>query len=290
MPRDRVFFNYSYFDNTPLGRGGIGVNRFVPGFEKTFFDEKMSFEMRFPFASTLDSDVVADGMTNTDEVEFGNIMMSLKALLYTNSDLAVAAGLAMTVPTANDVRVGLADGTDLLRIDNESVHLAPYLGALYTPGERFFAQGFVQVDVDANGNSVGLNNVIYETGMQHVGTVSDQTFLYVDVGVGYWLYLNESSSGRLTGFAPTAELHVNRSLQDTDVINSGAYQIGLPADDIQVVNGILGGTFLFDDNKTVSVAYVVPMGFGSDQPFDGELRISLDWFFGRRDLRTVSAF
>ncbi len=54
IPRDRVFVNYSYFDNVPLQQGGVDVNRFVPGFEKTFFNGITSVEVRAPMASTLD--------------------------------------------------------------------------------------------------------------------------------------------------------------------------------------------------------------------------------------------
>lgn len=38
IPQDRVFVNYSYFDDTPLFPGGVNVNRVAPGFEKTFLD------------------------------------------------------------------------------------------------------------------------------------------------------------------------------------------------------------------------------------------------------------
>ena len=61
LPRDRVFFNYSLFGNVPLSQGGGNVNRFSPGFEKTFFNRMTSVELRAPFAATLNSDVTVGG-------------------------------------------------------------------------------------------------------------------------------------------------------------------------------------------------------------------------------------
>ena len=58
MPRDRLIFDYGYFDNVPLAPGGVNVNRLTLGFEKTFLDGMMSFELKAPMASTVDSTVV----------------------------------------------------------------------------------------------------------------------------------------------------------------------------------------------------------------------------------------
>ncbi len=46
LPRDRVIFNYDYFDNAQLTSTGVNVHRFSPGFEKTFFDQMASIEVR----------------------------------------------------------------------------------------------------------------------------------------------------------------------------------------------------------------------------------------------------
>ena len=53
IPQDRVYFNYSYFNQVPLSASGVNVNRFTPGFEKTFWDRLASVEFRTPMASTL---------------------------------------------------------------------------------------------------------------------------------------------------------------------------------------------------------------------------------------------
>jgi hypothetical protein len=258
--------------------GGVNVNRFSPGFEKTFFSGDASLEARFPFATTLDNDLVADGFTDTNNLEFGNIYLALKALLYTTNTTAFSAGLATILPTGDDVNVTMSNGTPLVHIENESVHLLPFLGGLYVPNDRFFAQGFWQFDFDANGNSVHLNR--FGNGLTQAGTANDATFMFIDVGVGYWLYRNTTGNSKITGIAPTVELHYNRSLQDSDVIQNGIFQIGNFQDDIQNLNALIGGTVQLGQSTNLTAAYVTPIGNSADQFFDGEARISLNWFFG----------
>ena len=155
LPRDRVFFNYSYFDNVPFTRQGIDVNRFTPGIEKTFIDGNASIEVRFPFATTLESDIVSDGPTGTSATEFGNITMYLKGLLVQTSENAVGAGLGIALPTADSMTVSMADGTPQVVISNEAVHLMPYIGGVrQTNSSPMFVQGFLQFDFDLNGNPV----------------------------------------------------------------------------------------------------------------------------------------
>ncbi len=91
------------------------------------------------------------------------------------------------------------DGRPLVRIENDSVHVMPFLGWLWVPS-RFFTQGFLQVDVDANGNPVDVN---LGRGLTQAGRYQDETFLYADLSSGYWLWQADAGSRRcLTGFAP----------------------------------------------------------------------------------------
>lgn len=288
MPRDRVFFNYSYFDNVPLTSGGVNVSRFAPGFEKTFFDRMTSIDVRFPLASTLDSDLRADGLTNTGETEFGNITVTFKALLASTDSWGVSAGLGVAVPTADDVRVLGPGDQELVRIRNESVHLMPFVGWLYAPNDRFFSQSFLQIDVDANGNPVAIDAT--NTGLQTIGRINDVTFLYADLGIGYWMYRSNCPHCRLTGFAPTLELHYNRSLQSTDVVRGGGFQIGNFADNIELMNVVIGGTWEFGRNKTITAGYATPIVGGSDRQFDGELRVTVNWLFGPQNRLTRTPF
>jgi hypothetical protein len=283
MPRDRFFFNSSYFSDVSLSAGGVNVNRFTPGFEETFFDGLTSIEMRFPFATTLGNSVVVDGTTNTGNVLFGDISVVGKALLYADGPWAVSGGLQLALPTASGLNAQLADGTPLVRITNNTVYLMPFLGALFTPDDRFFAQGFLQFDAPANANRVSVNN--FGGGLVPAGTVRDVTFVYVDLGGGYWFYRNDDAP-RLTGLSATAELHYNQSLQSTSVISTGLYQIGNAASSIEMLNAVVGGHFHFDLNKTLSIAYVAPIGNSGDRMFNGELRAFFNYRFGPQTLRT----
>jgi hypothetical protein len=182
------------------------------------------------------------------------------------------------VPTADDTNVVAADGTSLLRISNESVHLEPFFGFLYTPNDRFFAQGFIQVDVEANGCPVLFNQ--QGNGLDYVGDIHDTTFLYADIGLGWWLYRGNARYRWLTGLAWTAELHWNRSLQETDVLYADGFRVGDFASDVEVFNLTVGAHLELSHLTTVTVGYCTPLGGGQDQQFDGELRVLVNRRFG----------
>jgi hypothetical protein len=179
LTRDRVFFHYDYFDNVALGPG-INVSRFTPGFEKLILDDATSIEFRAPFATTLDSDFNINGSTNTSEVEFGDITLALKRILAQGDDGVVSAGLQLSLPTASDLSYSITDGTrtgEFLRLENESVHLMPFVGAAMTPTSRSFLQGFVQLDADASGRPVLVNaNALNGGTLQQVGDLKDARF------------------------------------------------------------------------------------------------------------------
>ncbi len=278
IPRDRVFFNYNYFDNTPLFPGGVNVNRFSPGFEKTFFGGNASLECRFPFAATLSSNLLVDGATDINQLQFGNIYTALKTLLYRDNNSAISGGLAMTLPTGEDTRVSMSNGTPLVRLRNQSVHLMPFLGGVIVPSNRWYAQGFMQFDFDSNGNTVDMN--LYGNGLRKAGVANDSTYMYLDVGMGYWVYRNTNPGSFLTGIAPTVEMHYNRSLQNSDVVQNGLFQVGNFQNGVQILNALVGASIQLKQNSMLTAAYVTPIGNGADQLFDGEARVSFNWFFG----------
>lgn len=273
LPQDRVYFRYGLFNGVPIAPGGIDLDRFTPGFERAFYDDMLSLEMRFPLAATLDSSMVAgpSGFSGHN-VEFGNIGIYLKALFHASDQLAVSGGLGLTTPTADDINVRLPDNAPLLRVENESVHLQPFLAGLYTPNDRFFAHGFLQLDIDPNGNSLLVNS---GSGLAPVGELNDSTFLFADLGVGYWLH--QSSTSHLTGIAPTVELHYNTSLQDADNITAGAITIGNFGDNVEALNLTVGATFAFGNSTHVTAGYVTPISDNPDLQFNSGFRILLDY-------------
>ena len=153
--------------------------------------------------------MVQDGGTDLSHGEFGDLALTIKALLSpvgTPGDFRRTDGHR---PTARDANVVLSDGTPLVRIANQFDPLVPFLGFLWTPNERFFMQGFYQVDVEAGGCPVSVN--LDGSGLQEVGTLHDTTYQYIDLGIGSWLYRGHERFRRLTGWAWTVELHGNDS-------------------------------------------------------------------------------
>lgn len=276
LPRDRVFFNYGYFDDALLTAGGIGYNRFTPGIEKTVLDGRGSIELRLPFASSIDNPVIADGSSGTGDVRFGNLQIYLKSLIRSHDWLSVSGGLGISVPTERDLNVGLTDGTSLLRIENESVHLQPFIAAAFIPSERAFAQAILQLDFDTNGNSVALNST--GAGLTHSGTLQNAAMLYIDVSMGYWLVRDESPSGYWpSALAGILEVHHNQSLNDDDSVSGGSLTVGPLTGKIAATNIVVGTIAELTQNLNLSIGYVVPVSQDSENQFDGALRATVDW-------------
>jgi hypothetical protein len=279
IPRDRLLFNYSYFDGVPLLNGGVNVNRFTPGFEKTFFNGWMSLEMKIPMATTLDSTIVEGGMTNTSHGEFGNMVITYKTLVLRRETFALSGGLMVAVPTGDDTLLVLPDGTPLIAVRNRATHLGPFIGWLWTPNDRFFAQGFLQWDVGASGNPVLIND-LQGGGLTFVSDIYDATFQYLDIGIGSWLYRSNAPYRRVTGVAWTTELHWNKSLQPADVITAGDFRVGNYWDNFDLFNLTVGAHLEMFDKTTVTVGYCCPLGGGQDREFNGEFRLMVNRRFG----------
>ena len=212
IPTDRLIFNYDLYGGTVLAPGGYDVHRFSVGGEYTFFQGLMSAELRMPFASTLDPVGTLGGLA-TRSTEYGNLNLTLKALVLSGGGIDVATGVGVAFPTAADAVVHNANGSEVLRVKNQSYMITPYVAAGIIPADGWFAQGWVQVSYDATGSEVlmapSLNGPLV-----NVGRVRDAAFLQTDVQVGYWLIRDPWSDG-LRGLAPYLELHYNRPLDTT---------------------------------------------------------------------------
>jgi hypothetical protein len=277
LPRDRFYFNYQFFDSVPLSGRGTDVNRFVPGFEKTFFNGWTSVEVRVPFATTIDNvqDLNALGSNN---VELGNVTVFLKSLLYQSDTFAFGAGLTITCPTANDLSVVL-DGQEIGRVENEGTHLAPYLGAIWAPG-RLFNQLYVQYDVDATGRPVfGTGGQSAPNGLVETGRQNDTSVLFLDYSVGYWVYQNNCCDALLRGIAPVFEVHYNQALGNGDINDSGTIVFADINDNFSIVNLTFGTHFLLGDRSTVTLAGGAPVT--DDRGFNYEFHVLFNYMFGQ---------
>ena len=275
LPRTRVFFNYSYFDNTPLTGTGLDVQRYTPGFEYAFNNNRTSIEARLPFAATLDSDLRGGQFLDNRNVELGDMTVFLKHLFSLSETFAFSGGLGISIPTSDDVFLQGLTAADQLQIESQSVHLYPFLGALFTPNDRLFVQSFLQFDFDTNGNDV---NVTGFGGGPTSGVLNNQNNVFLDASVGYWIYQNFGGRGLITGLAPQLELHYNRSMGDADSLTRNNLSI-LGGNDIDLLNGTVGVTALLGDTAILTLGYATPLG-GSPEQFDSEFRVSFNYFFG----------
>lgn len=276
LPRDRVIFNYDYFSEVPFTPGGIPVNRYQVGIEKTFLDGRGSVEVRLPFASTLNSDGMMNGTgTNT---ELGNLRLALKALLLRRETVNISTGLGVYLPTADDLNIRQANGANLIRVENSSVQLSPFAALLYTPTERLFGQAWMGFTFDTGGNAVTVDPMMFG-GRANVGNLRAATLWTVDAQVGYWVYLAES--GFLRGVAPFVELHYNGTVSNGSVLNAGSgLFIGDTLGNSDELNLTSGLTTRLGEQSSLAVAATAPLRTGQNRTFDYQIGVRLNYYFG----------
>lgn len=269
LPTDRVFFLYNHFHNalrlqTQNTSTTDNVDQFTFGFEKTSDDGQWSFELRMPFSgdTNLSGDEVA-----VDSNGVGNLVGTLKRIMYSDSTFVVAAGLAVVAPTGSDASVTFTNSR--IDFENEAVHLLPYLAVQASPDENWFFHAFAQVDIAANENEVSL--------VQPASTVSDsladQTLLYLDASAGYWWYQSTDDSG-LTGLASVVELHYTTTLNDADSANLDGGFIGNLDNRYDVLNLTAGVHSEWSGNTAIRFAVVVPLD-RDERFFDSEMQVSI---------------
>jgi hypothetical protein len=280
IPQDRAYFDYDYYHNVQLQTPNIDVNVYTPGFEKTFLDGLVSFELRLPMANTLSSNVFMDGTTATSVGEVGNLAMAFKGLLLRRDTFALSAGLALSVPTAKSTQIFAESGDPAPEciMVNESVHLMPFLGALWTPTDRVFAIGYVQLDVDANGDTVLATNggaAFPSNPLLNVGRYFDPTILYTDFALGYWVHRSDSRSDLVTGLAYVGEIHVNQSLGTSSLVTDSAGGTVLEQGSaFTIIDLTVGAHVVLRESTTMTLAYCTPLT--AQRQFDGEFQVLLD--------------
>ena len=210
---------------------------------------------------------------NADGV--GDLVVSVKHLLYLESDQALAIGLAISAPTGSDLRVlrfNNAVAPTTIDLSNEAVHLVPYLAYQATPSDSWFFHGYLQVDTPTNGNSVR----IVDGGNTETLKVTDQTLLYLDAAVGYWLW-HDDDAEFLNGLAGIFEVHYTTALNKATSTESENRTItfGSSANRFDVVNVTLGLNASLARNTQLRAACVLPLRDGTNRFFDSEFTVGL---------------
>jgi hypothetical protein len=269
-----VYFDYNHFENAMEAASfqgpakSISLDQYTFGIEKSFRDGLWSVDFRVPMNGAYGYE--APDITGGTH-HWGNLSLTFKRLLYTTDRFALGAGLGVGLPTGSDTRGRI--GTTDYEVLNDACYLLPYVGFMAQPTERIFVQTYLQFDVATLGNGVRFDNA-------GLGRYNDQTLMYLDVQLGYWLYRNQNASF-LTGLASVLEVHYTGTLQDTDVVsgNNGVdfLTIGNMYNRVDSTNMTIGLWGKIGELSTLGVAGVVPLCNNQNRQFDGEIQI----FFNR---------
>jgi hypothetical protein len=257
-PVDRFFFDFSYYNNLARTRfvdptaslRHVDLYRYVFGFEKTFLDEWLSVTVRVPFftvdAESRDFVVVPGGpgfapagpsFTSTD---LGNVSAIFKGVLWEDKATGslISAGLTMSVPTASSRLIDPGPGT--------LAYVQPFVGFILSSGD-FFLQGFSSITMPV--------------------ARPESILLFNDIGVGYFIYRDQSGSGMVRSIAPTFEVHIMDPLRQVDP----TVDIFGLTDKLRLANVVdltLGTTIEFSNRSTLAVGVCTPVT--GPKPFDVE--------------------
>jgi hypothetical protein len=261
LPMDRVYFEYNHFENVYASYnrrlGGIfhdgSVDRETFGIEKSMCDGLLSLGIRQPLHQlsqnvspprNFDLPPVFFAGLPTSDYETGDLSLIVKFAPFAdcNRQSGLSIGLAVTLPT------GQSDDPA------HSTSLAPFIGYLWRMGD-WLLHGFISLDIPTKG---------------------DVTYLYNDVGVGYYLYQNPCRDGCLTAVIPTVEFHVGTPLNHrggVEFVPPFDFTIGA-ADFVELTTGV---NFELWQRMRLGLGVVTPLT--GPRPFDWEGMVQLRWRF-----------
>lgn len=282
LPQDRAYFLYNHFQNAlvagqvPGGSPGskFPVDRYVIGLEKVFRQGQWSVEMRMPFSGQMN--YAAQGLS-VDGGQFGNLAIIAKRIVRKTDMGAISAGLGIDTPVGSDVG-GEINGIRYA-VHNEAVHLHPYVCLYVDAPSGAFCQGFLQVDVPLNGNSVdgefAGNPVAF-------GAWSEQTLLHLDLALGRWLIRNREE-GYVKALAAIVEFHYVPTLSDATSVSQtiGATQLtfGNLANRVDMADVTFGLHAELPRDTRCRVGCALPLTTGDSRAFDAELLVQVERCF-----------
>jgi hypothetical protein len=258
-PQDRVFFDFNYYNNVnsqinqydgvPIYR--MKAYRYMFGFEKTFDEGRGSLGMRLPIDNlTADPLPGAQGIRTPTRTAVGNLDMFAKYILKAcpQTGSLISAGLLLSAPTGPGRFAGAPYVFGL-----NDLSIQPFLGYICNRRDWYF-QGF--------------------SGFYFPTIINDLTFMYNDIGVGYYLLRSEDPSAFLTAVVPSFELHVNSPFTHTNWHN----RLDVAAQPT-VLNLTYGVNFQLQRSAILTAAFIQPVT--SPQPFSAEVAVFLNIFYGR---------
>lgn len=252
-----------YNPNEPVSRNAF---RAFPGEPNVARADLLAAQQGFTRLNALNVNPTPEDTLGSTSTELDNVSVILKGMFYRTQTLGLTGGLSVTAPTANATTVNVTDfvpasspnfnNVDALRLREFKVRrdtwgLAPFVAGIYNSADaRFFAQGFLQVDVPVGEDRVTyreslpvrLNPIVPITpvpGDPRTGLatppftstafVRDQVLMHLDLGTGYWL-LKDPGARWITGIIPTAELHYTTALNNAGLarLPNDPFAIGQP--------------------------------------------------------------
>ena len=276
MTGDRAYLLYNHFHNaintvSSTGFSSKHIERGTFGWERSFRGGRCSVEIRLPITDNID--LAGPGFAS-DSGQIGNLGVIFKRLTVQTERTAVSTGIGVTAPTAGDVQTTVPALNYMFEVQNQTVHLMPFIGRLSAPDDNFFYHSFLQLDIPVGGDSVLMNNGVNTAS----GVLNAQTLLILDAGTGQWHYRNPRGSG-ITGIASLVELHYTTALENADRV-AGPALLGSPvfgnrANRIDILNLTFGMHVTLGSRIALRVGGAIPLNKGDNSAFDSETQVQL---------------
>jgi hypothetical protein len=292
LPINRWYASYRHYHNaTPVrlfdSARTVNLDSFVLGGEHTFLNDSTSAEVRLPIEGRLSSELetvdpvpydaeLPTNFLSSRRTELGNVSTIFKVLIDARENSAVAGGLGVTWPTAQDVHLrALVQRTHSEEFDppfpptatlientlidmqaaNETIYLSPFLAWIVSPRPRWFHQGFCQVEVAANPSTIKLSG----DGDALLLTPNDppcpgfliifardgrvdlhpQTLLRLNLGTGY-VITDDPAADWIQTLTGLFEVHYTSTLEDAKFAGVTSHLITaggtVPIDEVRIGN------------------------------------------------------
>ena len=179
----------------------------------------------------------------------------------------MTGGAGITIPIADDSKL-LSGNRELLRVQNEAVHVLPFLGIVNRYDRHTYLQAYTQLDVDVNGNPVLAN--LSGGPLQQIGRFTDSTLLHLDTSLHRIVYETRNPSTQLKRVIANAELHYTGTLQGTDTVSGAGLSVSNLKRNFNILNATFGAHMMVGKNLIITPGMSIPLRSGLDEQFDYE--------------------
>jgi hypothetical protein len=179
----------------------------------------------------------------------GDLTVYIKHIFAINRETGSVAsgGIAISPQTGPN---SFANATYLAK--SNTTTFQPFFAYLFRR-DRFYLQGFFALDVPVD--------------------PAQPTLIYNDIGMGYFVYRDDTYTNFITGIAPTVEIHVNSPMN-----HSGAYNRSDNNGTPDIVNITTGLNTRFRQNSVLTMGVITPVT--GPHPFTVEATILFNYYFG----------